>query len=554
MSNNGGPSASKNSIPPLYYPLDPASSSIPRDPIPHPDSNSYTSTGNPLPRGGDTQGLVDSREAERKKQAEPAMAQKEQEKWMKLEKEREPRMMTREQRLKEREARRILHEEELANLSEDSEKLETGQGRLSKRHLKAEIERKKQVLEELAGEEDWIFDCICGAYGQIDDGTHSIACDKCNIWQHSKCVGVSQAEADREDFHFICTRCQRRAKDAERAKNQPPIKLQVEKQVGTKRPLSKSDIHQNERAPKSPFISDIAPPKFFSLGKERHPQTANVPEQPMVFGLRGPNHATIRTEDDSDDEGKEEMDWQRDWIPVQEDSIIPNYEGFKSHALRLNPEMDPRNKWLVSRIAHQQEIRYKNLLDLRVRHSQAILRRDCGAGPNCLASGGSATFLDRKGNAVENVTQASDHGPLRLVTDFEDRDSDLEEGTIIEDLFPQGVPMPPTRKLPAEFECQLCFKVKKFIRPSDWTKHVHEDIQPFTCTFDKCKEPRSFKRKADWVCHENERHRHLEWWICQVEDCRHPCYRKTNFIQHLVREHKMPEVWQNFSSCACLCL
>lgn len=169
----------------------------------------------------------EAREAERKKQAELAMAKKEQEKWVKLEKERESRMMTREQRLKEREARRILHEEELANLSEDSKKLETGQGRLSERHLKAEIERKKQALEELAEEEDWIFDCICGAYGQIDDGTHSIACDKCNIWQHSKCVGVSQADADREDFHFVCTTCQRRAKDAERAKNQPPIKIKL---------------------------------------------------------------------------------------------------------------------------------------------------------------------------------------------------------------------------------------------------------------------------------------------------------------------------------------
>jgi hypothetical protein len=180
----------------------------------------------------------EAREAERKKQADLAMAKKEQEKWMKLEKERESRMMTREQRLKEREARRILHEEELANLSEDSKKLESGQGRLSERHLKAEIERKKQALEDLAEEEDWIFDCICGAYGQIDDGTHSIACDKCNIWQHSKCVGVSQVEADRDDFHFICNTCERRAKDAERAKNHPPIKIKLNRPGSSSSPIA----------------------------------------------------------------------------------------------------------------------------------------------------------------------------------------------------------------------------------------------------------------------------------------------------------------------------
>src|SRR4051794_1957677 len=99
--------------------------------------------------------------------------------------------------MREREVRRISQEEKIANLSDNSKKIETGEGRLSERHIKAEIERKKKALEELEEEEDWIFDCICGAYGKIDDGTHSIACDKCNIWQHSKCVGVKQSEADR---------------------------------------------------------------------------------------------------------------------------------------------------------------------------------------------------------------------------------------------------------------------------------------------------------------------------------------------------------------------
>ncbi len=137
------------------------------------------------------------------------------------------------------------------------------------------------------------------------------------------------------------------------------------------------------------------------------------------------------------------------------------------------------------------------------------------------------TLLDAKGHPRDSELNTSG---LHLQTDFSD-DSNPGEGAVTEETFPQGVPMPPTRNLPAEFECQLCFKAKKFQKPSDWTKHVHEDVQPFTCTYDKCKEPKSFKRKADWVRHENERHRHLEWWICQVDDCRHPCYRKDNFLQ-----------------------
>ncbi|KAG9244811.1 hypothetical protein BJ878DRAFT_396260, partial [Calycina marina] len=192
----------------------------------------------------------EAREAERKKLGDLAMAKREQEKWTKLEKERESRMMTREQRLKEREARRILHEDELASLSEDGKKIETGAaaGRLSERHLKAEIVRKKQALEELVENEDWIFDCICGAYGQIDDGTHSIACDQCNIWQHSKCVGVSEAEADHEDFHFICTTCKRHVREGERAKNQPPIKIII------KRPGSSSAVTTPAQANGHPAI------------------------------------------------------------------------------------------------------------------------------------------------------------------------------------------------------------------------------------------------------------------------------------------------------------
>jgi hypothetical protein len=248
------------------------------------------------------------------------------------------------------------------------------------------------------------------------------------------------------------------------------------------------------------------------------------------------NTKDLDEEDDDDDEQADDGDMKIE-SDEQADPIVPNYEGFKAHVRRLNPEMGPQYNWLVSRIAHQQEIRYKNLLDLRVKHSQAIGNRSCGAARHCVSLGGTATLLDAKGHPREQEQM----GPLQLVTDFSDNDSNPGEGALTEETFPQGVPMPPTRNLPAEFECQLCFKAKKFQKPSDWTKHVHEDVQPFTCTYDKCKEPKSFKRKADWVRHENERHRHLEWWICQVDDCRHPCYRKDNFLQHLVREHKLPE-------------
>ena len=106
-------------------------------------------------------------EAEQQRQSALVAAKKDQEKKKTLEEARESRMMTREQRLKEREYKRILHEEELANLSEDSKKLEKGEARMSERHLKAEVEKKKKELAKLAEEDQWVFDCSgCGVHGE----------------------------------------------------------------------------------------------------------------------------------------------------------------------------------------------------------------------------------------------------------------------------------------------------------------------------------------------------------------------------------------------------
>ena len=106
-------------------------------------------------------------EAERRRKADLLEAKKDQERQKKMEEARESRMMTREQRLKEREYKRILHEEELANLSEENKKLDAGEARISERHLKAEMEKRKKELAALAQEAEWSFDCAkCGVYGE----------------------------------------------------------------------------------------------------------------------------------------------------------------------------------------------------------------------------------------------------------------------------------------------------------------------------------------------------------------------------------------------------
>ena len=53
-----------------------------------------------------------------------------------------------------------------------------------------------------------------------------MACDKCNVWQHSVCLGISQQEAEKDDFHFICHDCKRREEDAKKPKI-PSLKFHI---------------------------------------------------------------------------------------------------------------------------------------------------------------------------------------------------------------------------------------------------------------------------------------------------------------------------------------
>lgn len=80
-------------------------------------------------------------------------------------------MMTREQRLKDREVKRILHEEELEKL-ERSQSVDSESNRVSERNRKTLLEKKQKDIEALKQElaessDDWYFDCsICGKHGK----------------------------------------------------------------------------------------------------------------------------------------------------------------------------------------------------------------------------------------------------------------------------------------------------------------------------------------------------------------------------------------------------
>ncbi|KAF1840840.1 uncharacterized protein K460DRAFT_295273 [Cucurbitaria berberidis CBS 394.84] len=218
---------------------------------------------------------------ERKRQAELAMAKAEQDRQKKLEEAHDSRRMTREQRLRERETAKILKEEELRRLQENEQKLANNNARLSERHLKAMMKKHESDLKKLNEEEDWFFDCEkCGTYGSnLNDNTPQISCEQCNVWQHMKCHGITEAQADDSKFVFVCTSCKRKEQDASQPKL-PPLKLRLT----SASPSSRTETQANGAA--SPVSTSqleavkIPQPRPFVL--QANEQSA--PVQPWVDG------------------------------------------------------------------------------------------------------------------------------------------------------------------------------------------------------------------------------------------------------------------------------
>ena len=66
------------------------------------------------------------------------------------------------------------------------------------------------------GLDQWIVRCVCGTCD--DDGERMIACDVCEVWMHTRCVGISDSE--NTPRRWTCKECIE--DEAEAAKNAPP--------------------------------------------------------------------------------------------------------------------------------------------------------------------------------------------------------------------------------------------------------------------------------------------------------------------------------------------
>jgi hypothetical protein len=200
---------------------------------------------------------------------------------------------------------------------------------------------------------------------------------------------------------------------------------------------------------------------------------------------------------------------------MAEDSHNP---GSIDHISRLYPTAAT---FLTKRIAKQLSIRCERLREARVAHGIAAAAGACDAGQHCLASLQASKLVNPDNQVGVRVRPPT---------------------------FPFGIPMPPAQTFPAKFECQLCFQVINLSVPNEWTTHVYDDLEPFTCTYEQCGDSMLFKRRCDWFRHENERHRQVELWVCgeckPTESggripytCLKGYVRNDNFEEHLKRVH-----------------
>lgn len=80
-----------------------------------------------------------------------------------------------------------------------------------------EIDYGEESGGEIAVEDSWVFKCSCGVSGTniegllrlILDGSPSIPCTKCNVWQHISCAATERemSDSDLTEKGLVCFKC-----------------------------------------------------------------------------------------------------------------------------------------------------------------------------------------------------------------------------------------------------------------------------------------------------------------------------------------------------------
>ncbi|TPX36623.1 hypothetical protein SmJEL517_g01130 [Synchytrium microbalum] len=110
-----------------------------------------------------------------------------------------------------------------------------------------------QIVDEDEGE----IRCICG---YSDDDGYTIQCDRCFVWQHMACVGITASTVPET---YLCEQCYPRRLDVDRAVQYQTRRLQVEaipKPVVSNPTSGRNDSRRKKEVKESPRKKMVVPP------------------------------------------------------------------------------------------------------------------------------------------------------------------------------------------------------------------------------------------------------------------------------------------------------
>ncbi|KAK8181606.1 uncharacterized protein BKA78DRAFT_47768 [Phyllosticta capitalensis] len=275
-----------------------------------------------------------------------------------------------------------------------------------------------------------------------------------------------------------------------------------------------------------------------AISRSRSPSQTNPGLSELMIGVGGPPMLSLPPDSPHDaDSDASDVD---EHAPAEVDQlVVPTVDGFLQHAVEVCKGRDSTFQYevfIVKRAAELQHRRYQHLLEQKAQHLRRVRNKNCSRA-FCTGLGGQPKVLPIRAGKDGKVASSG----FRILSPSDDEGDDLNEGgTVQVSRLEKGFPLPPIKRLPAEFECPFCFEVKHFSKPSDWTQHLRDDVQPYFCTFRDCDSVKTWGRKADWKRHMEERHLQLETFKCNWRDCGKEVVRKSNFYAHCLREHRVP--------------
>lgn len=201
-------------------------------------------------------------------------------------------------------------------------------------------------------------------------------------------------------------------------------------------------------------------------------------------------------------------------------------EALGFNLLQLYPQILPN---LLHRIARMQSERYKKLIYLKARHIWRLNKhKNCEAGSLCTNLSENTEILISKINGHGQITT--------LIKNYVGLMALSEEAATL-----QNMPSWQVEGCHLYLECPLCFEVVCTGDSSEWIDHIYGNICDLVCSFADWDQIHSFVSMADWAFHEYTKHRGSPKWTCNYSQCVYSTFRKANFVQHLVKQHRLVE-------------